>query len=336
MIDLDELNVVGHQVVRRGFEPTTLLPLRDAILDVLRRHGAISTETDYRVLEAHYFDSQPKFRLIYREIVKLPELHDVPHLGAVKSLGRQLFGSDVFVHPIVFPRIVFPTPPEFHWTTVTAHQDYPHIGGDQSFVTVWTPLDECPLETGPLSVQCASHLDGVLPSRVALQGGAEASFRPDLKWETYPMSMGDALVFKSHTVHASTRNKSSKVRLSIDFRMQPLGSPVAESVLPSRTYLFDVSIAEIYRRLKDRSKMFYWNRLPMPVDRSRVAPESASFNDASELDTLVATHGMRAFPILLRVAEVHANEAISVRAKELLAENGIRDVLDVRVPSDAR
>ena len=127
-----------------------------------------------------------------------------------------------------------------------SHYDVVYMGRgtvDQLF-TVWTPLGDVPIESGPLTICGGSHnLDSFAKVR-ATYGGSDVDrdlisgwFSEDPmelvekfggRWLTSGFEAGDVLIFTMFTMHSSVSNATDRFRLSTDTRFQPASAPVDE------------------------------------------------------------------------------------------------------------
>lgn len=174
----------------------------------------------------------PTFHEAYAAIQSLQAFHELAHAGPLVALSRALFDDEVLVHPRKICRI---TPGEDGRYVTPPHQDYPLIQGTVDVLTAWLPLGDCPDELGGLRVLAGSHRRGLAPIAPAnATGGVTVEAADDdPRWTSADFVAGDVLVFHSLTVHAAKPNRSGSLRLSADYRYQPLSDPVVEgSLLP--------------------------------------------------------------------------------------------------------
>jgi len=91
-----------------------------------------------------------------------------------------------------------------------------------SMLVCWTPLDDCPRDSGPLALAVGSHLlDGFHNGGgggCELPSGFEVA---TAEWRTASFSAGDALIFHIRCVHGSLPNRTSTRRISVDTRWYP-------------------------------------------------------------------------------------------------------------------
>lgn len=121
-----------------------------------------------------------------------------------------------------------------------AHTDHAYLDrGTEQVVTVWIPVGDCPLETGPLVY--LENSQSVDPDR--LEALRERLDRPDdrrpishdlewtarglgRRWLWADFAAGDVAVHGPHIVHASLDTVSAAMRVSVDVRFVPLGEAV--------------------------------------------------------------------------------------------------------------
>jgi hypothetical protein len=111
-------------------------------------------------------------------------------------------------------------------------------GGTDRLYTVWTPLGDVPLEMGPLMILPDAHRHPMVREvygRGDAHSGSYSSFSSDARaaqrvigtrWRTAAFAAGDILLFGMHTMHASLRNCSDRIRLSTDTRYQLASDPI--------------------------------------------------------------------------------------------------------------
>ena len=104
-----------------------------------------------------------------------------------------------------------PTPP---------HQDANYLP-DPALWIAWIPLDDCPLDRGPLAVVPGSHEGGLRPHEGATLDEREAESRAGDRWVAAALQPGDALFFSALTLHRSLDNRTERLRLSVDLRFAP-------------------------------------------------------------------------------------------------------------------
>ena len=121
--------------------------------------------------------------------------------------------------------------------------------GSQKLLTCWIPFGDLPVNLGGLAVCEGSHrLDGGFKrlhetyglldtEAVGLRGTGWFTTDPfeisamdptSSRWKTANFRAGDVVIFGMATIHASTANLTSSLRLSADVRWQPRADVVDE------------------------------------------------------------------------------------------------------------
>jgi hypothetical protein len=86
----------------------------------------------------------------------------------------------------------------------------------------------------------------------------------DLRWVTTDYSIGDVVLFHSHTVHAALHNASEVfMRLSVDFRYQLEGEALTETCL--RPHFERLTWDDVYSGWKSEDFQYYWTGLDYEV-----------------------------------------------------------------------
>lgn len=276
----------GYLYVRGLIDPERVMSVRREILPILARHRWIAggdrleraraTGGPWREGDDEYFE-------VYDELQKLESFHTLAHDEGLLTVMRTVLGETAFPHPLKVARLVFPSNPT---VTTPPHQDFLNNQGTPSLTAAWIPLGDCPMNKGPLAVLRGSHRFGVLPLEFHMGPGnrqavVPAELREELTWLTTDMAAGDVLIFGALTVHASLHNATRDMRLSIDFRYQPEGEKLTDSVL--EPHFGRLSWEEIYSGWKSDEHQYYWRDLDyelVPFDRK---PFEASEPDEKEI-----------------------------------------------------
>jgi hypothetical protein len=121
-----------------------------------------------------------------------------------------------------------------------AHTDYTYMdqGGEQ-VLTMWVPVGDCPLETGPIvylqdSQSVAPERLDVLRGRLDRPGDRrpishdlQSTARElDRRWMWADYRAGDIAVHGPHVVHATLDTRSAAMRVSVDVRFLRVGEAV--------------------------------------------------------------------------------------------------------------
>jgi ectoine hydroxylase-related dioxygenase (phytanoyl-CoA dioxygenase family) len=223
-----------------------------------------------------YGDPDPIFKKTYQEVFNLELFHALPHHPALKKVMQMIAGDQVLVHPKPIGRLIFP---RCERLVTHAHQDYEFMGGDPEFYTVWIPLHDCPLETGPLRILEGSH-------RYGIQGHERENLHvPEIpldvvtgdEWVEGQVNAGDVLIFHSLTVHAAAPNVSDCMRVSLDCRFQD-----ARRTLHPSNLVFGgesgKSWEKTYAGWQSDSLQYYWRKLPLSLKPTREDLQELAIN----------------------------------------------------------
>ena len=211
-------------------------------------------------------EPQPEFMAVYNQIQRGEAFHSLAHAPALIAMLETLFGEPALAHPRNIARIIFPRN-TLH--TTPSHQDYVHVQGTEETYTGWIPLGACPQRLGSLAVLRGSHRTGILPVHRAYGAGGVGIDTEQLphQWGGGDFGLGDLIVFHSLAVHKALPNLShDEIRLSVDYRYQPLSHPVsADSLLPHHG---QISWSDVYSDWRSPRYQYYWRGLPIrPAER---------------------------------------------------------------------
>ncbi len=212
----------------RGLVPAEeVLAVRRAVLEVISAAGWVDPTYDLmegRVMPGHkpLTEGQPEYAAAYREVLRLPVFHNFPAHPALMAIAQKLLDGEVFVHPRRIGRITFPGAIEF---ATPPHQDYYYIRGSVETYSCWTPLGVCPRILGGLAVWPGSHTLGFIEHSIKHTGAVGGHGVPvdeaQAQWHTVDYGLGDALFFRSYTIHKALPNLTKdRLRLSTDNRYQ--------------------------------------------------------------------------------------------------------------------
>lgn len=167
-------------------------------------------------------EGQPEYMVVYRRLLRLPRFHNFPCQPALMAIAQRLLDGEVMVHPRRIGRVTFPG--SIAWTT-PPHQDYFYIRGSVETYSCWVPLGDCSMTLGGLAVWPGSHHRGFIEHSVKHPGAVGGHGVPvdetQAEWHTSDFAVGDALFFRSCTIHKALPNLSSdRLRISTDNRYQ--------------------------------------------------------------------------------------------------------------------
>lgn len=259
----------GYLYFKQLLNPQKLTEVRLKILEILNRRGLLDAQqpieagiADVKAINALDEEMAKMFGVpndLYGEIQELEDFHALAHTPALLDVFRLLFDEEVFPHPrniarVVVPhRSVKPTPP---------HQDFVHIQGTKNTWTVWFPLSACPRELGGLSMLEKSHKLDILnvASHPNGAGGLEAILCDlDYEWAEGDYQLGDLIMFESRTVHkALPSQKLEQIRISCDFRYQPLSAEIEQLSLEPHGGSGMYKWEDLYKGWQNEYLMYYW------------------------------------------------------------------------------
>lgn len=255
----------GYLFFPRLIPDESLLDVRRDILTLCSEAGWLNSEhkkeEGIAASGVAYIEGQPEFMQVYNRLQHSEAFHALAHEPNLLDVLEQLFGEQPLPHARNIARIIFPQNVRF---TTPSHQDYIHIQGTEETYTAWIPLGECPKELGSLAVLRGSHNLGILPVHKADGAGGLGIDTDSLpnEWTGGDFGIGDVILFHSLTVHKALPNSTSvQIRLSVDFRYQPLSHPVHSSSM--EPHHGQVQWNEVYRDWKDSRLQYYWQRLPV-------------------------------------------------------------------------
>ena len=206
-------------------------------------------------------EPEPAYMDVYDRVLRGEAFNTLAHDPGLLSVLRMLFQEEPLPHARNIARIIFP---QNTLHTTPAHQDYLHIQGTEETYTAWIPLGDCPRALGSLIVMPGSHRAGVCSVHRAYGAGGVGIDTDALpyQWTGSDFVAGDVVLFHSLTVHKALPNLSpDRLRLSVDFRYQPLSHPVAASSL--KPHYDRQTWEEIYTDWTDVKHQFYWRDMPI-------------------------------------------------------------------------
>jgi ectoine hydroxylase-related dioxygenase (phytanoyl-CoA dioxygenase family) len=221
----------------RGLAPRgKLLRLRRDVLALCREAGWIENdagELDSKWSGAGPFtEGEPPYMELYQRVIHLDSFKELPEDAVYTSLMEKLIGGPVLVHRRKIGRITFPNNVE---QATGAHQDFFYIRGTPQTYTAWTPVGDCPVALGGLTVLRGSHRAGFIehatvPGKKFAGFGLPEDRLPQdetTEWHAGDFALGDVLVFGAHTVHKALPNLTpDTLRISVDNRYQPVGTAI--------------------------------------------------------------------------------------------------------------
>jgi hypothetical protein len=243
----------GVFIVKRLFDPTEIFAVRSAVFGKLQSAGWIydaAEEAPLANMSSSCSDPEISYLDIYDEVISHPRVHELPHSESVRILAGKLGIGELFLLPRIALRMIFPgTPP------TPVHQDWTTVKGAGSTATVWVPLIPCDLNAGPIAAIPGSHLQGKYAQLPPLDADGDMVASGDAgRWWTATFQIGDAVVFRSLTIHCALPNVGRSLRLSMDFRFQDLSRPLHPGSLlpPGRFRTWD----DLYKNWSKEDRRF--------------------------------------------------------------------------------
>ncbi len=257
----------GYLLFRGMMDAPRIRDVRRDILEISAGAGWTEPGTDpvegVAAPGVAHVEPEPDFMAVYNRVMKLESFHTLAHHPPLEAMFDDLFDEACFVHPRNIARIIFPHNEKY---TTPAHQDFIHVQGTTNTWTAWSPLGDCPQELGGLAVLPASHRAGIQPVHAAYGAGGLGidTDRLDFAWATTDYHIGDVLVFHSLTIHKALPNRSpDRLRLSVDYRYQPVSQPITEGSL--QPHHGQVTWEEVYAGWKSSQYQYYWKDLPLNI-----------------------------------------------------------------------
>ena len=164
----------------------------------------------------------------------------------ILDVVESIIGPEVYSNPVQHVRIKPPEreiPKNEHGQSILGatiwHQDHGVVTEDAdetNMLTVWFPLLDAPLESGPLKVVPGSHKGELLThcNDYKIPGVREI---PEHLFDSdgavpVPMERGGVVILHKRTVHGSLSNVSDNIRWSFDLRYNPTGQPTGREIFP--------------------------------------------------------------------------------------------------------
>ena len=255
----------------KGLLPAAdLLDVRRQILHIGQQHGWLKESADLldgmaceglSVIES----GDPRWKDFYCDVLKLRDFHALALHSAITDMLATLFGEKALPHSRNICRVIFP---QTQTHSTPPHQDHFYIGGSDETWTAWIPLGDCPVELGSLAVARGTHTRCMMDVHEAQgAGGRAVDIDENSEWFGGDFACGDVLVLHSLAVHQGRDNQTSdRLRLSVDYRYQPLSHPVREdSLLPHMGWL---SWEEVYASwAADDPVRYYWQDWDLNIQK---------------------------------------------------------------------
>lgn len=252
------------------------LPFGQRLIEITREYG--------RSLSQHFDISLPQTGV----------RADTPmHLGAacfrlltnprLLDIAEEIVGPEIYCSPVGHIRMKLPegtiASGDGMMAKIPWHQDNGVVleeADDAEVLTVWLPLTEATVENGCLQVIPADRQADLITHCPSSNKGAHIPDRDvDVERATsLPMCPGSVLLMHPRTPHSSLGNSTAdQVRISMDLRYQPVGSPTGRPHFPgfvarSRSNPeSEVRDPEVWRSMWDRARADLADSQSQPFNR---------------------------------------------------------------------
>lgn len=232
--DIDQLRNVMRQegyLFFRGVVPREkVMELRRDVLAFCRDAGwlAPGTQLEDGIWSGigPYTEGEPQYMELYKKMLHLPSFLSLPEDAEVNGIMAKILDAPPLLHRRRIGRITFP---KNEAQSTGAHQDFHYIRGTPDTYTVWTPIGDCPVDLGGLTILKQSNHVGYIQhqqfnvKKYASKGLTDDQLPkgPGIEWVAGDFLMGDMIVFHSHTIHRALPNITpDRLRISVDNRYQ--------------------------------------------------------------------------------------------------------------------
>ena len=235
------LEADGYLLIRGLLDTDLVARVKRDIMAILREHHIIEDNGAAEPLwSGGPQPTETEYMAVYEKVVQLDSFNELAESQEIVATLERIIGEAVRVWKQRLFRIIYPTPdaPPAP-ANVGAHQDGAVKLGYRAriFYTCWLPLMEITDSLGGLALVPGSHRQGLL----ALGGTVASSHKdpgnqgasgvrlevPENSWASTQYQPGDVVFFTRQTIHRGLPNLSDRIRLSCDFRYQPLNEPAS-------------------------------------------------------------------------------------------------------------
>lgn len=238
----------GYLFLRNVLNSDSVRQARDEMLAVAARHGLVESGDPQGRWTGKsvppIWEESPEYSGISRRLVEHPDN---------LKIMEKVLGEPACAVPIVQYRLYPPNGP-----ITRVHQDGFYSPGILDYKPVWIPLTPCTRDMGGLAIAIGQNNRGYLhnlakPSPFPIPAG----IIPDDAWATTDYMPGDVLIVHHCTPHTSLPNRSDRLRVTFDTRVQSAARPSAfaatvKAVTPeSITVVRDGSAEQTYRVDRD-------------------------------------------------------------------------------------
>jgi hypothetical protein len=207
----------GYILLRQVLDPQSVEEARDAMLAVAARHGLVRPGDKEGLWTGKPFaggmEESPEFRGISKRMIGYPRNQEIME----KVLGEKA---------CMVPNVQYRTyPPGGSITPI--HQDGFYSPGIHDYKPVWVPLTPCQREVGGLMISVGQNRRGYLHNLAKPNFAIPDGVIPADSWATTDYFPGDVLIVHPYAPHASMPNRSNRLRITFDTRVQSAAHPSA-------------------------------------------------------------------------------------------------------------
>jgi len=194
---------------------------------------------------------------VFRRVLCAQRFHELGGDPAITAQVASILDAPAFCLPRKILRAAWPRAAN---GPTAPHQDLPQVGGSPDMITAWIPLGDYVAGDGRLMILAGSHRAGLLRASRPWEIDTDEL---DLPWHGSDFRAGDVLLFHALSVHAAEPNTSTRLRVSMDTRFQPIDDPVApESLIAD---LSDLRWEDVYDGWTSTADRWYWHDLALDV-----------------------------------------------------------------------
>ncbi len=206
----------GYILLRGVLNMESVHEARDSMLEVAARHGLVRSGDIGGKWTGVALDFKPEESV---------EFSGISNRLIEKNLDvmERVLGEPACTVPIVQYRIYPPNGP-----ATMPHQDGFYSPGIHDYKPVWVPLTPCSRDMGGLSLAVGQNNRGYFHNLAkANPFPMVKSEIPEDSWATTNYMPGDALFVHPYTPHGTRPNKSDRLRVTFDTRVQSASRPSA-------------------------------------------------------------------------------------------------------------
>lgn len=267
-----EIRTEGYALLRGLVDPAEAAAIGEEVRRVVDKHGFISyedgVETVLRTPEKG--NETDDYWRMYSDILALESVNALPYRSQrLQDTMRGLLGPSAFTYPMKTVRLVFPQ--AGGGAAIPLHRD--NRGGPwvRDMFTTWVALGDIDRSMGGFAMLRGSHTyryQAIFEDRERPADAYGEPF-PDMdspEWVSTEWQPGDVVLFHCYTVHRGLYNRSSRLRISADYRWQATDHPVHVGALMPYHYFDKYPHIPDWDRLTSGWSDQRWNGFPADVE----------------------------------------------------------------------